>query len=77
MAARIAFLKTGIDKDAAIGDPDHDAGPKKLPLAASSGGKIPARGLTAIPSAVTTLNALTPSSGASVARASAAYGAGR
>ena len=28
LAARAQYLKTGIDKDAAIGDPDHD-GPKK------------------------------------------------
>jgi hypothetical protein len=30
LAAKAQYLKTGIDKDAAIGDPDHDA-PKKAP----------------------------------------------
>lgn len=35
LAARAQYLKTGIDKDAAIGDPDHDA-PKKAPAPSST-----------------------------------------
>jgi len=33
-AARANYLRTGIDKDAAAGDPDHDA-PRKLNLSAA------------------------------------------
>ncbi len=34
-AARARYLRTGVDKDAAMGDPDHDAGVKAAQAAAS------------------------------------------
>jgi hypothetical protein len=37
LAAKAQYLKTGIDKDAAIGDPDHDA-PTKAPAPSNTSG---------------------------------------
>jgi hypothetical protein len=53
-AAKAQYLRTGIDKDAAAGDPDHDA-PRKVNLAPSAGSG-PSTRLSA--SAVTVANAI-------------------
>jgi hypothetical protein len=76
-AARAQYLKTGIDKDAAAGDPDHDAGPKKVSAPVSKSGTVPASPRTAIASAVPTLNGAGHAGAASPALASAAYSARR
>ena len=64
-AAVARYLRTGIDKDAAAGDPDHDA-PASKRLAAIS----PTH---AVASAVPTLNAVATSPAATAAAASSAY----
>ena len=76
-AARAAYLKTGIDKDAAIGDPDHDAprkaaSPRPTAVSAAPSG---APASQAVASAVTTLNVVSPSPATAPATAAAAYGA--
>jgi hypothetical protein len=67
-AAKAQYLRTGIDKDAAAGDPDHDA-PRKVNLRPSAGSG-PSIRLSA--PAVTVANAVAPQS-ATPAAASAAY----
>jgi hypothetical protein len=72
-AARAKFLKTGVDKDAAAGDPDHDAGPKAHPSIAPKSASIPSSPTTAIASGVPTLNATPVSGSPSLSVANAAY----
>ena len=67
-SARAQYLRTGIDKDAAAGDPDHDA-PRRVKLSPSAGSG-PSTRLSA--PAVTVANAVSPQT-ATPATASAAY----
>ncbi len=67
-AAKAQYLRTGIDKDAAAGDPDHDAPRKAAPVASAGSG--PSTRLSA--PAVTVANAVASQS-ATPASASAAY----
>ncbi|GGF39557.1 hypothetical protein GCM10011611_52470 [Aliidongia dinghuensis] len=63
-AARAQYLRTGIDKDAAIGDPDHDAPRKPVSAVAT-----PATQTSS--SAATVANATTTISTSSAAAAAA------
>lgn len=71
-AARTHYLKTGVDKDAALGDPDHDAQRKVTPKAAPT---VSAPTSKATASAATTVNAAPPAPSKSHAAAAAAYAA--
>jgi hypothetical protein len=68
-AARANYLRTGIDKDAAAGDPDHDA-PRKVNL---SGAPTAAPATQASSAGATVANATAPLATTSAA-AAAAYG---
>lgn len=70
-SARAQYLRTGIDKDAAAGDPDHDA-PRKV-ASASTPTAAPA---TQTSSPATTIANATATIATSSAAAAAAYGAG-
>jgi hypothetical protein len=72
-AAKAQYVKTGIDKDAALGDPDHDASRKAAPRAAPT---VSASALTATASAATTAASTAPSGPVTThAAAAAAYSA--
>ncbi len=73
-AAKAQYLKTGIDKDAAMGDPDHDAPKKVVTKTAHHIGTASASTVTAsaatVASAVPAVPSTTPA-----ATATAAYSA--
>jgi hypothetical protein len=67
-AAKAQYLRTGIDKDAAAGDPDHDA-PRKVNVGSTP---TSAPATQASSSAATVANAVAPQS-TTAAAATAAY----
>lgn len=67
-AAKTQFQRTGIDKDAAIGDPDHDG-----PVKNTASPTVAAPAGSSAPSAVATVNATSVLASVSAATAASAY----